>query len=91
MEATMEQRCPICGCNVQPNPRYPRYVCRPCFQRTTDTEGKAVRFFQKGADGRLAASYVLSGEDYLAPECLVDGTPCVAAVAHFGGIVVQAR
>ena len=85
----MVQTCPVCGQEVKANPRYPRYLCGACVERASDANGQKLQFFQSNPDGRYAARYALSGEDYPSHECLVDGMKCWADEARFGGIVVQ--
>lgn len=86
----MIQNCPVCGRDVKPNPRYPRYVCASCVKRATDTKGESVEFFQTGPLGLLAGRYAASGEPYISYDCVIDGVECWAEEARFGGIVVQA-
>jgi hypothetical protein len=84
------QKCPVCSRDVKANPRYPGYVCSPCSKRATAPDGRHVEFFQSGPLGLLHARYTETGEPYVSEECDIDGTPCLARVAHFGGIVIQA-
>jgi hypothetical protein len=86
----MGQVCPICGNEMKANPRYPRYLCQTCVQRATDEKNEQVQFFQATPDGRYAARYAATGNDYLGHECFVDGVRCWADEVRFGGIVVQA-
>lgn len=86
----MGQQCPICDCEVAPDPRYPRYVCRACVQRAASAEGALLEFTQSSPEGAYAAHYAKSGEAYSSHECWIDGIKCWADEARFGGIVVQA-
>ena len=83
------QLCPICGCEVSSNPRYPRYVCRDCASRASASDGKRLQFGQSGPTGELEARYAETGAPYPRHDCWIDGQPCRAIVAHFGGIVIQ--
>lgn len=85
----MVQVCPTCGSEVKPNPRYPRYLCRACVERTTDADGELIQLYQASPDGRYAARYAATGANYPDHECFVDGVKCWADEARYGGIVVQ--
>ena len=85
----MGQACPICAEEVKANPRCPRYLCRACVGRATDENAEQVHFFQSSPDGRYAARYVATGDDYPSHECFIDGVKCWADEARFGGIIVQ--
>jgi len=39
--------------------------------------------------GGYGAKYADSGEEYLSQDCYIEGRPCCADEARFGGIVVQ--
>lgn len=84
------QQCPICGDQVRPEPRYPRYVCAACVERAVSLNGRPVEFFESAGLGDYAARYARTGEDYGEHDCLIDGVRCRADVARFGGIVVEA-
>jgi hypothetical protein len=84
------QKCPVCGREVKPNLRYPRYVCPPCIKRSTALGGEKIEFFQAGALGLLAGRYSATGEEYMSADCFIDDMRCTADVARFGGIVIQA-
>jgi len=85
----MVQVCPTCGREVEPNPRYPRYLCSACVERAADTNGELIQFYQASPDDQYAARYATTGVDYPNHECFVDGVKCWADEARFGGIVVQ--
>jgi len=85
----MGQACPICDEEVKTNPRHPRYLCRARVGWATDENAEQVHFFQSSPDGRYAARYVATGDDYPSHECCVDGVKCWADEARFGGIIVQ--
>jgi len=39
-----KQRCPICSVAVEPNPRYPRSVCRDCAAQAASADGRKLAF-----------------------------------------------
>jgi len=82
------QSCPICNDNVQPNERYPNYLCPRCAQKLTDKEGRKVSFANEGFFGGCIGSYE-DGTIYEVHSCYVDGIECEANEAKFGGIVIQ--
>ncbi|EOZ96159.1 ADP-ribosylation/Crystallin J1 [Indibacter alkaliphilus LW1] len=88
MEAN--QTCPICKNEVSFSSRYPRYVCLDCTPRATDKEGRKVDFFNTSFTGHgCAGEYCDTQEPYDSNICYIDGVPCYAEEAHFGGIVVR--
>lgn len=84
----MSQSCPICGAEVSPNPRYPNYACEPCASRASDASGRRLQFGNVSLSGGLAARVADTGEDHPGGACFIDGIPCVAQEARFGGVVV---
>ena len=82
-------QCPICGVALAYVPRYPRYVCAPCAERTVDKNGLRVKFFNLSLSGGVGGQYADSGAPYDAHECFIDGIACWADEAKFGGIVVE--
>ncbi len=85
------QKCPICGVKVERSSRYPRYVCRECAARARSIDGRPLEFSNADAFGGFVARYRDSGAEYSSHECYVDGVPCYADEARFGGIVIQVR
>ncbi len=83
------QQCPICGVRVEPNSRYPRYVCERCAQRACAHDGRLLRFENADGSGGFVARYADSGEEHAGHECYIDGVACRADEARFGGIVIQ--
>lgn len=81
--------CPICGAALTFNPRYPRAVCQACVGRACDAEGRALDFYNVDIGGGYLAVYREGGEIYDSHDCFIDGYPCRADEARFGGIVVQ--
>jgi len=90
-----KQKCPVCGKGQQPSERYPRYICTECVGRVTDKAGRAVTFSDavvkngKALMGGVYGSYVDTGAQYRFKTCYIRGVRCIAAEAHFGGIVIQ--
>ena len=84
------QRCPICKVQVEANSRYPRYLCEACSSRTVDAFDRELSFRNTSLGGGFAATDVPSGQTHDRHVCFVDGVPCWADEARFGGIVVQA-
>lgn len=76
------------------DPRYPRRLCLRCAGRTVDAAGRVVRLADVSLSGGFAAHHVDDGsrcEQATADgRVLVDGVPCHAGEARFGGVVVRA-
>lgn len=83
------QSCPICLAEVQPNPRYSRYLCEVCASDPRSADGRRVSFYNVSLSGGFAGRYNDSGESYNGHECFVGGIRCRADEARFGGIVIQ--
>ena len=87
--------CPICGEPRPHSPRYPDAVCAACVERAEDGAGRPLTFFNATLLGGFEAAYGDTGARLEpggdAQTCLIDGVPCVAREARFGGIVVQPR
>ena len=83
------QRCPICSDRVQANPRYPKYVCPTCAGKAVSLDGRTLEFFNVDLSGGFSARYADTGEVYDGHQCLIDGVPCRADEARFGGIVIE--
>lgn len=81
--------CPVCAAVISPNPRYPSAVCAACALRACDAEGRTLEFFNAGVGGGYLAVFRDGGETYESHDCFIDGLPCRADEARFGGIVVQ--
>lgn len=82
-------RCPICARELPADPRYPRRACSQCARRARSPDGRPLAFYNEGLSGGLLARYADTGEDYPGVECLIDGIPCRAGEARFGGVVLQ--
>jgi hypothetical protein len=85
------QRCPICESPVEPNARYPRYLCPGCAALASGPDGRPLSFANEGIDGGYAARYADTGDPYESHECFVKDIACWATEARFGGIVIEAR
>lgn len=81
--------CPVCSTPLDPNPRYPRYVCRTCVTKAVAPNGRSLAFSNIDATGGYFATYSDTGEEYKSHECLIAGIRCRADEARFGGIVVE--
>lgn len=76
---------------VEPNPRYPRYVCEVCAAKVTSVDSRPLKFFNVTPSGEgCAGQYADTGEEYPSSECFINGLRCEAEGARFGGIVIQA-
>ena len=86
-----DHTCPICGAaGLQRSERYPRYVCSACAGRASSADGRRLQFGNLGLGGGFVAIYADTGGRYLdGGRCVIDGIPCMAAEARFGGIVIQ--
>jgi hypothetical protein len=85
----MAYRCPVCDAPLPPIARYPRYVCRRCAARAVSAEGRPLEFFNSGLSGGHAARYADDKRPYASSVCFIDGQPCRADEARFGGIVIE--
>lgn len=85
----MSHACPICGAELPPVPRYPRYVCGACASRAASAEGRPLVFGNVGFSGGYVAEYVDTGAPYDSHACWIDGIRCHADEARFGGIVIE--
>ncbi len=87
----MSQACPICGTLLEPQHRYPRYVCGTCASRAGSADGRPLTFSNEGLDGGYVASYTDTGDSYDSHDCWIDGVACHADEARFGGIVIETK
>ena len=85
----MTHHCPICGTDLQPIARYPRYVCSACAGKATTAEGRPLDFFNIGLSGGYGAQHADDGSPYDSHDCFIGGQPCRADEARFGGIVIE--
>lgn len=83
------QRCPVCRGEVDPDERYPRYVCQTCATKSTSADGRLLTFSNLGLSGGLIAQFADTGRKYPGNECYIDGIRCHAAEVYFGGIVIE--
>lgn len=83
--------CPICGAErLDRVERYPRYVCLDCATRASSVDGRRLSFGNFGLGSGFVATYADTGERHLAGgHCVIDGVPCLAEEARFGGIVIS--
>jgi len=82
--------CPICGMEVDDNPRYPLAVCPHCASRAASADGRPLRFGNEALSGGFAAFYADTGEPYPGGhDCWIYGVKCYADEAHMGGIVIE--
>ena len=79
----------MCRAMVPSSKRYPHYVCSGCAERAVDQNGQRVSFGNVDFGGGITGSYVESNEPYPNQTCFIDGVPCLAREAKFGGIVIQ--
>ena len=89
MDPQKTHRCPICQTEIPPVPRYPAYVCEHCATRATSPDGRPLAFGNESLWGGYLARFADTGEPYDSHECYIDGIPCRADEARFGGIVIQ--
>ena len=87
----MSQACPVCGIPLEPQARYPRYVCGTCASRACSADGRRLIFSNEGIDGGFVANFADTGESYDSHDCWIDGIACHAEEARFGGIVIEAK
>lgn len=87
----MTYACPICGISLEPQARYPCYVCEACASRACSAKGRSLAFGNEGFSGGYVAAYADTGEPYDSHDCWIDGVACHADEARFGGIVIEAK
>lgn len=75
---------------MEPNARYPRYLCRECASGASDKSGKKLEFGNTDLSGGFEAVYADTGKKYQSHECFVKGMRCWADEARFGGVVIEA-
>lgn len=85
----MTHHCPICEKPLESVARYPRYVCDACCGRVVSADGRPLEFFNLALSGGYGARYADDGAVYDSHECFIDGRPCRADEARFGGIVIE--
>lgn len=85
----MSYACPICGTSLEPVPRYPRLVCPHCASKAVAADGRPLQVSNTGFSGGFEARYADTGEPCASHACWINGIPCHADEAHFGGIVVE--
>jgi hypothetical protein len=85
------QTCPICRTSVEPNFRYPKYVCSDCREKASDINGRKLVFYNESFSGGYIAYYADSNtqEEYKSHRCYINGIECRANEAKFGGIVIE--
>ena len=81
--------CPICKASLPPFKRYPRYVCTACADKAQSADGRYLEFSNTSILGGYVARYTDNGADYPSHECYIEGVPCIAGEAGFGGIVIE--
>ena len=97
IESVTEKRfCPICNAELNSPEyafvRYPNHVCWSCSKRTTDKNGRPLKFYNPYMSGHgCAAKYTDNHEDYGSKTCYIDGIECFAMEARYGGIVIQTK
>lgn len=82
-------QCPICKVDLEPNPRYPKYVCKTCASMATDKEGRSLKFSNIDFSGGYMARFSDTNEEYDSHTCYINGFECHADEARFGGIVIE--
>jgi len=82
--------CPICGVEVAPCDRYPRYVCANCARKAESPDGRPLSFGHVGLSGGYSAWFTDDGMPYQGHDCVIEGVRCRADEARFVGIVIQA-
>jgi hypothetical protein len=79
----------MCGTELQPVARYPRYVCSSCAEKAASASGRPLLFFNIALSGGYGAQHADDGSPYESHDCFIDGHLCRADEARFGGIVIE--
>ena len=78
-----EQKCPICSTAVIPSARYPNYVCKDCWSRAVDEDGRALSFGYS-PDVGYCIWYVDTREPRQTEICYIDAIKCIAREDYWG-------
>lgn len=89
MSDTQFHPCPICSTPVPHQERYPRAVCRACYDKACDDQGRTLKFYNTSMGGGFKAVVADTQEEYPGHICYIGGMECWADEARFGGIVIQ--
>lgn len=84
-----KQICPTCQNEVNPNARYPNYICGSCVDKAQSEDGRPVKFYNEDISGGCRGEYADTKETYEGDILYVNGIKCYADEAHFGGIVIR--
>ena len=83
--------CSLCGDPRLHFDRYPLAVCQDCAAQATNQEGQHLDFYNVDLSGGYKAVVTETGERYDSHLCFINGVPCYADEARFGGIVIEVR
>jgi len=89
-----KQNCSNCKKDIGYAPRYPKSICRNCYDKKTDIEGRKVEFYNTYWSGAGCQGYYVGTEQkekYDSNDCFIDGKEFFAEEARFGGIVIQLK
>lgn len=89
-----KQFCPNCETETGFQQRYPKSICRKCYSKITDLNGRIVEFFNTETGGYGCQGYYAGTkqkEKYESESCYIDGKEYYAEEARFGGIVIQLK
>lgn len=89
LRSITKQLCPVCRSDVEESERYPKYVCQACASKASSSDGRRLIFSNAGLSGGLTARFADTGEPYIGGRCYIEGIPCRADEAYFGGIVIE--
>ena len=88
------QFCSNCSVGTGYAPRYPKSICRNCYGKLTDKEGRKVEFYNTEWVGAGCQGYYVGTEQkekYDSIHCFIDAKEFFAEEARFGGIVIQLK
>ena len=89
-----KQYCPSCGNEREFTQRYPKCICRKCYNKVMDLNGRKVEFFNTNPLGYGCQGYYVGTEQvekYDSNLCFINGKEYFAEEARFGGIVIQLK
>lgn len=96
------QRCPIFAVVVEPDKRYPAYICAECSELAADRTGRPVYFYNAvettseyrngqtfigGKEIGVRGKYADTKKPYTENHFWIKGHKCIQREAHFGGVV----
>ncbi len=87
-----KQYCSNCKALTSHNSRYPKHICKNCYELISDSNGRKVEFFNTELMGHGCQGYYKGTEQkerYNSNIVYIDDKEYIAEEAYFGGIVLR--